>query len=79
MLVEVKVPVYVVEAPSRSVTFDPVTSQLPLIERVSPFGFPPVLYSTIVVCVHPESVTTSVPETSDESVYAAGSGWRPPS
>jgi len=75
MLVDVKVPVYVVVAPSKSVTFAPFTSQLPLTERVSPFGFPPVLYSTIVVCVHPESVTTSVPETSDESANAAGSGF----
>ena len=53
-------------------TLDPVTSQLPLTWRVSPFGFPPTLYSTIVVCVHPESVTASVPETSDESANATG-------
>jgi hypothetical protein len=74
MLVEVKLPVYLVEAPSKSVTFDPVTSQLPLACRVSPFGFPPVLYSTIVVWAHPESVTTSVPETREESANAAGNG-----
>ena len=55
----------------------PLTAQPPPSDSVSPFGFPlpPALYFTTVVWVHPESVTTSVPDSSDESANVAGRGF----